>query len=184
MNNVIWKPLDGWEKTHVISSEGVTKKLPYIDTIGRYWGERTIKPYKGKNGYLIVYIDFHGKKERTTVHRLVARTFIPNPQNLPQVNHKDENKTNNRVDNPEWCGQSYNQKYGTARARARAIHTCNINGYVNAERPVVQMTLDGVVIAEYKSQAEAARHGFRKSEIHRCCYGKRKQHDGFRWAFK
>lgn len=101
MNNVIWKPLDGWEKTHVISSEGVIKKFPYIDTLGRYWGERTIKPFKNRNGYLVAYLDYHGKTERTSVHRLVARTFIPNPLNLPQVNHKDEDKTNNNVSNLE-----------------------------------------------------------------------------------
>ena len=93
MNNVIWKPLNGWENTHVISSEGIIKKLPYIDTLGRYWGERTIKPFKSRGGYLVAYLDYHGKTERTSVHRLVARTFIPNPLNLPQVNHKDEDKT-------------------------------------------------------------------------------------------
>ena len=182
MNNVIWKPLNGWENTHVISSEGIIKKLPYIDTLGRYWGERTIKPFKSRSGYLVAYLDYHGKTERTSVHRLVARTFIPNPLNLPQVNHKDEDKTNNNVSNLEWCDQSYNQKYGTARARA--IQTCNTKGYRNAEKPVIQMTLDGVVIAEYESQAEAARHGFRKSEIHRCCHGFRKSHGGYRWEYK
>ena len=57
MNNVIWKPLNGWENTHVISSEGIIKKLPYIDTLGRYWGERTIKPFKSRGGYLVAYLD-------------------------------------------------------------------------------------------------------------------------------
>lgn len=80
-------------------------------------------------------------KRKYQLHRLVAETFIPNPENLPCVNHKDENKLNNCVDNLEWCTYQYNNNYGTARIRA--VDT--------SAKTVYQKTLDGVLIAKYRS---------------------------------
>ena len=64
-------------------------------------------------GYLVVILTHNGIKKSKRVHRLVAEAFIPNPNNLPEINHKDENKLNNSVDNLEWCNRTYNNNYGT-----------------------------------------------------------------------
>lgn len=83
---------------------------------------KIIKPYKMKNGYLQVTLyNFMGKHKKFLVHRLVALQHIPNPYNLPQINHKDCNKTNNSVDNLEWCSAKYNLRY--ARANGKNIYT-------------------------------------------------------------
>lgn len=80
---------------------------------------KELKPHKDKFGYLRVHLVKNTKHKSCLVHRLVARAFIPNTNNLPQINHKDENKLNNYVDNLEWCTAKYNCNYGTKIERAR-----------------------------------------------------------------
>lgn len=79
---------------------------------------RKLKPYE-KKGYLGVWLFKDGERKFRLIHRLVAESFIPNPNNLPQINHKDENSKNNAINNLEWCTQKYNNNYGTYRERAR-----------------------------------------------------------------
>lgn len=97
-----------------------------ITNKGRLWSNKTnsfLKQFKSKKGYMNVYLyinsnnDSKHKVKRFQVHRLVAQAFIPNPNNLPQVNHKDENKENNNTNNLEWCSNSYNHNYGTRNYR-------------------------------------------------------------------
>lgn len=91
-----------------------------VDETGRIYGKKgkEIKPYDNGYGYLIIDLrDANGEKKHKKVHRLVAKAFIPNPKNLPEINHKDENKKNNRAENLEWCTSSYNKKYGTGSIR-------------------------------------------------------------------
>ena len=102
----IWKDVRGWEGLYQISNLGNVRTLHYK------------KPYlrklsKTQRGYLVVnFFISKGKYKNYSVHRLVAEAFIPNPNNLPQINHKDENRLNNRVDNLEWCTNKYNCNYG------------------------------------------------------------------------
>ena len=105
--------------------------------------ERMLKPYKNHDGYLMIDLRSPGKRKSISVHRLVAQAFIPNPDNLPEVNHKDEDKTNNMVDNLEWCDAKYNMNYGTRQKRS--INTKIKNGYVNEENI-------GLGIKEYKKK--------------------------------
>ncbi len=107
------------------------------------------------NGYTIVGYISKTTKRRTSksVHRLVAENFIPNPKKLPQVNHKDENKLNNRVDNLEWCDGFYNQRYGTTNNRR--IKTRNERGGKNKEKPIVLIKDD--IRKEFRSISEASR---------------------------
>lgn len=84
--------------------------------------ERIRKCEVGSNGYLHVLLCKNGKYITHNVHRLVAETFIPNPDNLPEINHKDENKENNCVDNLEWCTRKYNMNYGTTQFRIHNKH--------------------------------------------------------------
>ena len=101
----IWKNIDGYEGKYQVSNFGQVKSM-----IGQ---EKVLHPKKHRNGHL--QIGLHKDKKRKTmyIHRLVAQAFIPNPDNLPCVNHKDENPNNNNVDNLEWCTQKYNCNYGT-----------------------------------------------------------------------
>lgn len=98
-----------------------TKYDKYFITIdGKIWSEKTHKflsPFL-KNGYLAINLSIDNKYQSVYIHRLVAEAFIPNPDNLPCVNHKDENKLNNNIDNLEWCSVAYNNTWGTARQRA------------------------------------------------------------------
>lgn len=90
----------------------ITKSGHVINSNGKM-----LKSYDNGYGYLIVDLKANGKRKHKKIHRLVAEAFIPNPDNLPEVNHKDENKYNNSVDNLEWCNSSYNKTYGTGRER-------------------------------------------------------------------
>ena len=108
-NNEIWKDCKGYEGKYQVSN------------FGRVWNannQRYLKPWISKGGYYLVnLISKNGKIKHESIHRLVAIAFIDNPCNYPQVNHKDEDKTNNRVDNLEWCDSKYNNNYGTRNER-------------------------------------------------------------------
>lgn len=111
--NEIWKDMYGFEDMYEISD---------LSNIRNKKTKRLIKQFKNRNGYVIVRIYKDGVGVTRTVHRLVAKTFIPNPENLPEVNHKDENKSNNVVSNLEWCTRKYNIYYGTGLKRRKELH--------------------------------------------------------------
>ena len=109
---------------------------------------------------------------------MVAETFIPNPDNLPCVNHKDENKKNNRVENLEWCTYQYNVRYGE-QYKVRASKSKQDLKY---RKPIVQLTIGGSFVAEHRSVYYAAlTTGIQKSSIKQCLKGKRKTCGGFMW---
>ena len=131
---------------------------------------------------LIVKIKEKGGKKIYSLHRLVAMAFLPNYYNYPQVNHKDENKQNNCIENLEWCDAKYNLHYGTARERT-------IKGLINnskISKPVLQINKDtNKIITEFPSINEVERQlGFSKSSISKCCLGKQNTCGGFIWKFK
>lgn len=97
-----------------------------------------------------------------------------NPDNLREVNHKDEDKLNNRVDNLQWCSRSYNINYGVRNERVSK----------KLSKPVLQYDLDGNLIKEWPSAAEAGRNGFNHNHISECCRGKLKSHKGYIWKYK
>lgn len=108
----IWKDIKGYEG-YKVSNLGNVKSLNY----NRTGKEKILKPKKNK-GYLYVNLCKQGKVKFYLVHRLVAQAFIPNPNNYPQINHKDEDKTNNTIQNLEWCDRKYNNNYGTRNQRS------------------------------------------------------------------
>jgi len=132
---------------------------------------RVLKPGNDKNGYLRVSIKVDGKWATKKVHRLVAQTFIPNPDNLPQVNHKDNDRTNNHVDNLEFCTSSYNAKY---REKFGISNTETIG------RPLFAINLETNEVSYFRSQGEASRAlGILNGSISKVVKGKRNYAGGF-----
>ena len=120
-----WRAIKGYENLYEVSNLGRVRSLErYVKskTGTRIVKERILKPVNVGSGYLGVGLYKEGKVRIIYVHRLVAQAFIPNPNNLPEVNHKDENKTNNRVENLEWCTREYNMSHGTRSERAGKAH--------------------------------------------------------------
>lgn len=141
---------------------------------------RFLKLYKNQLGYLHICLYKNNKQKSFYVHRLVAEAFLPNPDNLPCVNHKDEDKTNNNVKNLEWCSFSYNNSYGT---RIERVSEKNTNG--KRSKPVLQYTLDGQLIREWPSARQAEREsGFNYGAVAACCRGELKKYKGFIWKYK
>lgn len=106
----LWKDICGYEGLYMISNLGNIKSIKK---------DALLKPIQNNNGYSRVSLYKNGKYKAFSVHRLVAEAFIPNPGALPQVNHKDEDKSNNKVDNLEWCTAKYNSNYGTIKERRK-----------------------------------------------------------------
>nr|DAS84790.1 MAG TPA: homing endonuclease [Crassvirales sp.] len=140
---------------------------------------RNLKPYKTTKGYLQVRLD-SGKAFH--VHRLVTEAFIPNPDNLPQINHKNEDKTDNRVENLEWCNQSQNMQHGTGNER-RSYALKGRKTTWNSKQ-VLQLSLGGEEIKRWESTMEVERTlGYKNTNIGACCNGKMKRAYGFIWRY-
>lgn len=124
-----WKSVPGYEGLYEVSSYGMVRSLDrYVRCKSKSYRLQKgsiLSPAKDKNGYLKVVLNCNGKCKTINVHRLVAEAFIPNPNNLREVNHLDEDKTNNIVENLEWCDRKYNLNYGTARIRSRDTNIKN-----------------------------------------------------------
>ena len=175
-----------YEELYKVSNLGKIMSLNYNHT-GK---PDLMTPRKRKDGYFQVRLWKNGEYKTCSLHRLVAQTFLPNPENLPQVNHKDEDKTNNFVflnedgsvdkekSNLEWKTPKGNCNHGTRNERMRKALT---NG--KKSKKVLQFTLDRELIREWPSIMECERNGFDSGAVCKCCNGKQKTHKGFRWMY-
>lgn len=193
-----WKDIEGYEGLYQISNYGRVKSLKRECWNGKAWftkKEKILKCIIRKDGYARVCLCKDGKTKDVLVHRLVAIAFIPNPNNLPQVNHKDENKEKNHVSNLEWCDSSYNANYGTRVERATK-NKPNMKGENNpmygkigelapTSKKIVQLTLEGEFVKIWESIRQASLElGLNKSSIGKCCIGIRlKKTGGFKWMY-
>lgn len=147
----------------------------YVNEFGIIKNSKTGKEYSGKidnRGYLRVDISINGKRKVVFPHRIVAETFIPNPDNLPEVNHKDGDKTNDYVENLEWVTAKENTTH--------AVKTGLINSFTQGGKPCVQKDLKGNMINIFNSMSEASRQlNIAQSLINRVCLGQRKSTKGF-----
>jgi len=166
----IFKPIPDYEKLYCISNYGNVKSL----RTGKF-----LTLQLSKKGYYRVTLSKNNKSKTFTTHRIVAEIFVPNPDEKPQVNHVNEIKTDNFYKNLQWVTNLENNHFGTARERQ--IEKM-INGKLSI--PVNQYSLDGKLIKEFSSIAEAARSGFISTHISKCLTGKFKQHRGFVWKEK
>lgn len=132
--NEVWKPVKGLEGVYAVSSTGRVKRLArdVATRNGNVIHLKELVMHPAKDEY-IEYVLKHsdGKQHLHTAHRLVAEAFIPNPLSLPCINHKDENKYNNAVDNLEWCTYSYNTKYNgnCTRISSKLKGSCRITAF-------------------------------------------------------
>lgn len=174
----VWRPVKGYEGLYEVSSFGRIKSLPRNGTVNK---EYIMIGSIQKNGYKGVILSKNGKKKRVTVHRIVAEEFIPNPLNLPCVNHKSEIKTDNRVENLEWCDWGYNARYGTRGERISKVQ----KNRKDQSKPVLQYSMNGVYIGNYPSAKEAHRiTGINYGNIKSCCkVGKPKTAGGYIWKY-
>lgn len=175
----IWKDIKGYEGHYQVSNLGRVKSLARI--VVTYHGkkqpinERILKIKIHKQGYLEVNLHSKGKYKTYKVHRLVAIAFIPNPYGLLEINHKDENKSNNMVDNLEWCTSSYNANYGTRNKRSA----------LSKSKKIIQYSLDGILIKEHQSltAAGSAVNGNAQG-VFLCVNNRIKKYKGFIWRYK
>lgn len=114
-----FKDVVGYEGLYVVSNLGMVKSIPRLDASGHKLKGKILSIQRDRYGYAVVHLCKGGVRRYVKLHRIVAEAFIPNPNNLPEVNHKDENKLNNSVKNLEWCTTKYNQTYGTVVERRR-----------------------------------------------------------------
>lgn len=165
-NSEVWKPITDYENLYLVSDHG--------NVFGVKRGKCLRKRLSPK-GYPQVNLSKDGKLHTFRVHRLVATHFVPNPYNLPEVNHIDEDKCNNKVSNLEWCDRAYNVTYGNGMDK-------RLN---SVRKPVVQFSkTNGEPLAAYESASQAQRTtGIRSVSISECCRGIRKSAGGFKWQF-
>lgn len=174
MKSEIWIPVLGFENMYQVSNYGKVKSLER--EIDNKWGKthllkgRILKPQIDKYGYLYVNLYKDKKNYHKTIHRLVATAFIPNPDNLPCVNHRDENPKNNFVENLEWCDNAYNLNYGGRKERAAKSRL----------KPVYQYDLEGNLVKKWNSLKEIP---YNNGNISMCCNGKIKTAYGFLWRY-
>ena len=174
-----WLPVNGYEGIYEVSNLGNIRSLSrevnckYGKRITR---EKNIcKNYNPKTGYYMVCLSKDRIKKTFLLHRLIATAFIDNAMNLPQVNHKNEIKTDNRAENLEWCDSIYNNNYGTKKERISQKNK------ISKCKPVMQIK-DGVVINIFPSTI-SAKHIADPGHIGSCCNGQRKSAGGYEWAF-
>ena len=134
-----------------------------------YTKEKILKGFDN-DGYRRVRLNKTGIENDYSIHRLAAIAFIPNPNNYPEVNHKDENPSNNKIDNLEWCTAKYNVNYGTRNKRVSEL----------LSKIVYQYSLEGKFIKRWNSVSECTKNGF--VHVSQCCLGTRKTDKGFKWS--
>lgn len=184
----IWKDINNFEGYYQISNKGNVRSLTRFDGIRERKGQ-AIKPNLKPNGYLQVGLRKNGKRKWHSLHRLVAKHFIPNPENKSQVNHIDCNKQNNNVSNLEWATPKENlahaHKNGLMNMPKGKDHV-NYGKYgvlSKSAKPVIRYNRKTGETKLYGAKILAANDGFDPTGISKCCHKKMKTHGGYEWYF-
>ena len=176
----IWKGIKGYEGLYQVSNLGRVKSLERVSKHTKgymaHYKEKILASISEKNGYVRTILTKNNTSKSYYIHRLVAEAFIPNPDNLPEVNHIDENKANNCVNNLEWCTHKYNSNYGT---RLKKEHISHINHPKLSKRVLCVET--GII---YNSAHEANRQtNINLTNICKVCRGERHIAGGYHWEY-
>ena len=183
----IWKNIEGYPN-YQVSNMGRVKRL----STGYYRRtEKILKPQLQNNGYLHIKLSQKDKTKCILVHRLVAQVFIPNPNNLPQVNHINEDKTDNRVENLEWCTQKYNINYGNGISKRVKTNKENGTykkiGEINSKirsKSILQFSKDNSFIRKWDCIMDVQRElGYDNKQICSCLKNRQKTAKGFKWVY-
>ena len=162
--NEVWRDIEGYEGLYQVSDHGQVKSLRY---------DKIMKPVLNEvNGYLRVMMTGKEGRKNEYIHKLVAKTFIPNPHNLPEVNHKCEDRLDNRVSQIEWCNRAYNCNYGNRVKGSKKV------------KPVAIVSDSGTIQKVFKNATEAEREtGVERRLIGFCCQGRTKTAGGLKWRY-
>lgn len=182
----VWKDIQGFEGLYKISNYGRVKSLcraiPFINKNGIKsqinFKEKIKSQSDNGHGYCKVELCKNSKNTNKYVHILVAKAFIPNPLNLPSINHKDENKQNNYVANLEWCTQLYNNMYGTAKERMKKTRLEN-----GSNRAIDMYDMNGNLIKHYETAYHMERDGLSRRGVYNVCCGRAKSYKGCIFVF-
>lgn len=156
-----WKDVLGYEGVYAVNRKGVIKRVDK---------NKIVTQYLHYKGYLQVDLHKDNKRIHKYVHRIVAEAFIENPNNYTQINHIDENKTNNNVENLEWCTPKYNMNYGT-----------RIKRQVKSARKIPVMCVE--TGKKYEALSYTKKDGFHYGHVKECCLDENKTHKGYHWRF-
>lgn len=170
----IWKDISGYEGLYQVSNLGRVKRVLFINNQITKSTDKILKLIKERGGYVHVNLYKNNTSKRYLVHRLVANAFIDNPDNLPQVNHKNEIKDDNRSQNLEWCTNLYNNNYGTKKERLAKVRMKRVRQYDR----------NGNVVKDWDSISMAEKElNIDHSCILRCCKLRQKTAGGFIWRY-
>lgn len=191
-----WRDVVGYEGMYQVSSEGRVKSLSRTSLSGHVLKERILKP-SNTRGYLMANLTKDGCEKKFLIHRLVAVAFIPNPNGKPEINHLNEIKGDNRVDNLEWCTRSENINHGTGNQRRvantdykkRNQHPNWIKAHENIDysyryKPVIQFDKNWNMIRKWHKLAAVSEMGFDPTNVSRVCKNKKGLAHGYRWRWE
>lgn len=184
--NEKWKDIQGYEGLYQISNYGRVKSLGRISKRKSRWGgqytvvmkEKIKKSSKNNKGYSTVHLNYKGKESNFLIHRLVGKAFISNPYNYPEIDHKNENKNDNKINNLIWCTRIYNNTKGiqskegrrtSSEFRMKGVKQFDLQGNL-------LNTYKGIRIAEEKTSVD-------NRNIVKCCKGKVNSAGGFIWRY-
>ena len=182
--NEIWKDIKQFEGAYQISNYGRLKSLNRLVKVGngfRLVKEKILKPIVGTCGYYQYPLKHNGVKKTILIHQEVAKAFLENPNNLNEINHKDENRLNNYFENLEWCDREYNNSYRDRKKREietqRNTHP--------SRKMIEQVDKNGCVVGTFQSEREAERMtNIPHNNISGCIKGKRKTAGEYIWRYK
>lgn len=186
-NMEIWRDIKGYENLYQISSEGRVRSLDrYVKNKGKLnFRKGKILTTSNRNGYSSVSLSKDGVITTHSVHRLVALAFLDNPNDFSIINHRNEIKNDNRVENLEWCTHKYNMNYGTINKRRGESLGYGKNNLCS--KPILQFTKNGELVRKWDCSMDIERElGFDNSNITKCCNGKKHYLSayGYKWGYE